>query len=496
MISKVLIANRGEIALRVIKTCKALGIKTVAVYSDEDRNSLHVKKATESYHIGEAAPAKSYLNQEKILEVILSSGADAVHPGYGFLSENPDFAGLCEKNKVTFIGPSAASMDLCGDKQQCKAAMIKAKVPTVPGSPDVVKDADEAEKIANEIGYPVMLKSVYGGGGRGIRIVNTDQELQDGYETVTAESIAAVGKSAIIVEKFLEKTRHIEYQMCRDHHGNAVHLFERECSIQRRNQKLIEQTPSPAVDEAKREEIGELVVKAAEAVDYTNLGTAEFLRADNGEFYFIEINARLQVEHPISEMVSGLDFVKLQLDIANGEPLPFKQSDLKMNGYAIECRINAEDTFLDFAPSTGPVPDVTIPSGPSVRCDTYLYPGCTVSPFYDSLMAKLCTWGQTFEESRLRMLNALNDFYIQGVETSIPLYKTILKTDEYKNGQLSTDFLKRFGIIDRLKEDLKNQRKDKQLAAIAAAVMHSTFYQSRVKSSTVTNPRWKSRMDR
>jgi len=496
MISKVLIANRGEIALRVIKTCKALGIKTVAVYSDEDRNSLHVKKATESYHIGEAAPAKSYLNQEKILEVMLSSGTDAVHPGYGFLSENDDFARLCEKNKINFIGPSADSMNLCGDKMRCKAAMLKAKVPTVPGSPGLVKDADEAEKIANEIGYPVMLKSVYGGGGRGIRIVNTDQELQDGYETVTAESIAAVGKSAIIVEKFLEKTRHIEYQMCRDHHGNAVHLFERECSIQRRNQKLIEQTPSPAVDEAKREEIGELVVKAAEAVDYTNLGTAEFLRADNGEFYFIEINARLQVEHPISEMVSGLDFVKLQLDIANGEPLPFKQSDLKMNGYAIECRINAEDTFLDFAPSTGPVPNVTIPSGPSVRCDTYLYPGCTVSSFYDSLMAKLCTWGQTFEESRLRMLNALNDFYIQGVETSIPLYKTILKTDEYKNGQLSTDFLKRFGIIDRLKEDLKNQRKDKQLAAIAAAVMHSTFYQSRVKSSTVTNPRWKSRMDR
>jgi len=496
MIEKVLIANRGEIALRVIKTCKALGIKTVAVYSDEDRNSLHVKNATEAYHIGEAAPAKSYLNQEKILEVMLSSGTDAVHPGYGFLSENDDFARLCEKNKINFIGPSANSMNLCGDKMRCKEAMLKAKVPTVPGSPGLVNDADEAEKIANGIGYPVMLKSVYGGGGRGIRIVTTDQELRDAYETVTAESIAAVGKSAIIVEKFLEKTRHIEYQMCRDHHGNAVHLFERECSIQRRNQKLIEQTPSPAVDEAKREEIGELVVKAAEAVDYTNLGTAEFLRADNGEFYFIEINARLQVEHPISEMVSGLDFVKLQLDIANGEPLQFKQSDLKMNGYAIECRINAEDTFLDFAPSTGPIPAVTIPSGPSVRCDTYLYPGCTVSPFYDSLMAKLCTWGQTFEESRLRMLNALNDFYIQGVETSIPLYKTILKTDEYKNGQLTTDFLKRFGIIDRLKEDLKNQRKDKQLAAIAAAVMHSTFYQSRVKSSTVTNPRWKSRMDR
>ena len=495
MISKVLIANRGEIALRVIKTCKALGIKTVAVYSDEDRNSLHVKKATESYHIGEAAPAKSYLNQEKILEVMLSSGTDAVHPGYGFLSENDDFARLCEKNKINFIGPSADSMNLCGDKMRCKAAMLKAKVPTVPGSPGLVKDADEAEKIANEIGYPVMLKSVYGGGGRGIRIVNTDQELQDGYETVTAESIAAVGKSAIIVEKFLEKTRHIEYQMCRDHHGNAVHLFERECSIQRRNQKLIEQTPSPAVDEAKRKEIGELVIKAAEAVDYTNLGTAEFLRADSGEFYFIEINARLQVEHPISEMVSGLDFVKLQLDIANGEPLPFKQSDLKMNGYAIECRINAEDTFLDFAPSTGPVPDVIIPSGPNVRCDTYLYPGCTVSPFYDSLMAKLVTWGQTFDESRLRMLNALNDFYIQGVETSIPLYKTILNTEEYKNGKLTTDFLKRYNIIERLEEDIKNQRNDKQIEAVASAVMYSEFFQSKIKSSNTTNSLWKSLMD-
>ena len=494
MIEKVLIANRGEIALRVIRTCKALGIKTVAVYSDEDFNSLHVKQATEAYHIGEAAPAKSYLNQEKILEVMLKSGTDAVHPGYGFLSENDEFANLCEKNKINFIGPSAASMRLCGDKMECKEVMLKAEVPTVPGSPDIVKDVEEATKIANEIGYPVLLKSVYGGGGRGIRLVNTDAELKEAYETVTAESISAVGKSAILVEKFLQKTRHIEYQMCRDKHGNAVHLFERECSIQRRNQKLIEQTPSPVVDKETRERVGELVVKAAEAVDYTNLGTAEFLRADNGEFYFIEINARLQVEHPISEMVSGLDFVKLQLDIANGEPLPFKQSDLKMNGYAIECRINAEDTFLDFAPSTGPVPDVTIPSGPNVRCDTYLYPGCTVSPFYDSLMAKLCTWGPTFDESRTRMLNALDDFYIQGVETSIPLYKTILKTEEYKNGELSTDFLKRYGIIDRLAEDIKSDVIDKQTAALAAAIIHGEYYKSKVTSGPDNNSQWKSRM--
>ena len=492
MIEKVLIANRGEIALRVIRGCKALGIKTVAVYSDEDVNALHVKQATESYHIGEAAPAKSYLNQEKILEAMLSSGADAVHPGYGFLSENDDFAKLCEKNKINFIGPSAASMSLCGDKMECKAAMLKAKVPTVPGSPGLVKDADEALKIANEIGYPVLLKSVFGGGGRGIRLVTSDKELREGYDTVTSESIAAVGKSAILVEKFLEKTRHIEYQMARDKHGNTVHIFERECSIQRRNQKLIEQTPSPVVDQETRDRIGELVIKAAKAVDYTNLGTAEFLRADNGEFYFIEINARLQVEHPITELVSGLDLVKLQIDIANGEEIPFKQKDLKMNGYAIECRINAEDTFLDFAPSTGPVPEVTIPSGPGVRCDTYLYSGCTVSPFYDSLMAKLVTWGQTFEESRIRMLNALNDFYIQGVDTSIPLYKTILKSEEYKNGDLTTDFLKRYGMIDRLAEDIKKDKEANKEAALAAAVIHSEYFKSRVKSSPEENTRWKS----
>ena len=491
MIKKVLISNRGEIALRVIRTCKALGIKTVAVYSDEDYNSLHVKKADEAYHIGKAAPKESYLNQEKIMQAILASGADAVHPGYGFLSENSDFAKLCEDNKINFIGPSSESMDLCGDKMRCKAAMLKAKVPTVPGSPDLVKDVEEALDIANQIKYPVLLKSVYGGGGRGIRLVNNDKELREAYDTVTGESIAAFGKSAILVEKFLEKTRHIEYQMARDKHGNTVHLFERECSIQRRNQKLIEQTPSPVVDQKTRDMVGELVVNAAKAVDYTNLGTAEFLRADNGEFYFIEINARLQVEHPITELVSGLDLVKLQIDIANGEPLPFKQKDLRMNGYAIECRINAEDTFLDFAPSTGPVPDVTIPSGPGVRCDTYLYPGCTVSPFYDSLMAKLCTWGQTFDESRLRMLNALNDFYIQGVETSIPLYKTILKSEEYKRGDLSTDFLKRYNMIERLAQDLKEEKLENKDTALAAAIIHSEYLKGRVKNSADTDRSWK-----
>ncbi|MXY38121.1 MAG: ATP-grasp domain-containing protein [Cenarchaeum sp. SB0662_bin_33] len=488
MIEKILVANRGEIALRVMRTCKALGIKSVAVFSDEDRNSLHVKKADESYHIGEAAPARSYLNQNRILDAIKKSGADAVHPGYGFLSENDEFATLCERNNINFIGPTAVSMNLCGDKMRCKSAMLDAGVPTVPGSPGLVKDADEAADIAVEIGYPVLLKSVYGGGGRGIRLVNNDSELRNSFESVTGESIAAVGKSAILVEKFLQRTRHIEYQMARDADGNGVHLFERECSIQRRNQKLIEQTPSPVVDAETRERVGDLVVKASEAVDYSNLGTAEFLRAETGEFYFIEINARLQVEHPITEMVSGLDLVKLQIDIANGEPLPFTQSDLHLNGYAIECRINAEDTFLNFAPSTGVVPQVVLPHGPGVRCDTYLYPDCTVSPFYDSLMAKLCTWGETFEQSRTRMMVALDDFYISGVQTSIPLYKSILNTPEYMDGALSTDFLQRYDIINRHRQDLKRESQELAVPALAAVALKGRHYTSSIKPAK--SPGW------
>ena len=483
MIEKLLIANRGEIALRVIKTCKTLGIKTVAVYSDEDTNSLHVKHATEAYHIGPGIPSKSYLDQEKIIQVILSSGADSVHPGYGFLSENADFVKMCEKNKITFVGPSADSMTLCGDKMRCKSVMEKAGVPTVPGSLDLVKDTDEAVRIANDIQYPVLLKSVYGGGGRGIRLVHSDAELLEQFKIVTDESISAFGKSAILVEKYLENIRHIEFQLARDSHGNGVHIFERECSIQRRNQKLIEMSPSPVVDETIRNQVGQLAIKAAEAVNYENLGTAEFLRIDDGTFYFIEINARLQVEHPVTELVSGLDLVKLQFDIANGEKLPFTQDQLKPNGFAIECRINAEDTFLDFAPSTGILPKVEIPSGPGIRCDTYLYSGCNVSPFYDSLMAKLCSWGDTFEESRLRMLQALVDFRIDGVETSIPLYKTILKTEEFKTGNMSTDFLDRHDILNRLKQDINNDVKDVITPALAACIIHNEYLKSRVAES-------------
>jgi len=496
MIKKILIANRGEIAIRVIKTCNALGIKSVAVYSDEDVNSKHVKMASEAYHIGAASPAQSYLNMEKIVETAVGCGADAVHPGYGFLSENADFADLCEKKKVNFIGPSGKSMRLCGDKMLCKDAMAKAKVPTVPGSLGIVEEVEKALDIAHDIGYPVLLKSVYGGGGRGIRLVHNEKELREAFELASGESKAAFGKSALFVEKFLPKIRHIEFQLARDKHGNAVHIFERECSIQRRHQKLIEMSPSPVVDQKTRDEIGQLAVKAAVAVDYLNAGTAEFLRLDDSAFYFIEINARLQVEHPVTELVSGLDLVKLQIDIANGEEIPFKQKDLKVNGCAIECRINAEDTFLDFAPSTGRVSDVDIPSGPGVRVDTYLYSGCTVSPYYDSLMAKLITWGQNFEESRQRMRIALSDFYVEGVETSIPLYRTILNSKEFIKGNLSTDFLDRFKILDRLHEDLKKEASQKGDAAVAATLVHSEFLKNRIRPNKEQSIVWKTQLDR
>jgi acetyl-CoA/propionyl-CoA carboxylase len=496
MIEKILIANRGEIAIRVIKACNALGIKSVAVYSDEDVNSKHVKMATESYHIGAAPPAQSYLNMEKIVETAINCGADAIHPGYGFLSENADFAELCEKKKINFIGPSGKSMRLCGDKMLCKEAMIKAKVPTVPGSPGIVEEIQKALDIAHDIGYPVLLKSVFGGGGRGIRLVHNEKELKQAFELASGESKAAFGKSALFVEKFLPKIRHIEFQLARDKHGNAVHIFERECSIQRRHQKLIEMSPSPAVDQKIRDQVGQLAVKAAIAVDYVNAGTAEFLRLDDGTFYFIEINARLQVEHPVTELVSGLDLVKLQIDIANDQKIPFKQQDLKVNGCAIECRINAEDTFLDFAPSTGRIPDVNIPSGPGVRVDTYLYPGCSVSPYYDSLMAKLITWGQNFEESRQRMNLALSDFYIEGVETSIPLYKTILDTKEFIAGDLSTDFLERFKILDRLRADIKNEASQKSDVALAATLVHSEFLKNTIRPSKEHSLRWKAQLDR
>jgi acetyl-CoA/propionyl-CoA carboxylase len=493
-ISSILIANRGEIALRIIRACKELDIKSVSIYSDEDTRSIHVKRADAAYHIGPAAPSQSYLNMNKIMEVAVAAGVDAIHPGYGFLSENETFAELCEKKNIIFIGPKSLAMDLTGDKMKCKRIMKEAEVPTVPGSEGVIEDVEKAVEIANDAKYPVLLKSAFGGGGRGIRLAKDEKELRQEFEMASAESKAAFGKAALFVEKFLEKIRHIEFQLFRDSHGNTRHLFERECSIQRRHQKLIEMSPSPIMTSEKRNEIGEIAKRAADAVDYLNAGTAEFLCDPDGNFYFIEINSRLQVEHPVTELVTGLDLVKLQISIANGEAIPFKQDDLKLNGSAIECRINAEDPFYDFAPSVGKVPYCNLPYGPGIRVDTYLYPGCTVSGFYDSLTAKLISWGSTFDESRRRMRNALDEFVIDGINTTIPLYKTIMNDQYFISGDLSTDYLDRYSIIQKMKDQQKVQNSDLQkrlLPAVTTAVIQSEFIHKTSANASARQDSWK-----
>lgn len=494
-ITSILIANRGEIALRVIRACRELGIKSIAIYSDEDVRAVHVKRADEAYHIGPAAPAQSYLNMAKIVETAKQAGADAIHPGYGFLSENENFSELCEKNDIIFIGPTSKAMEITGDKMKCKEVMKKAKVPTVPGSDGIIEDIEKAADIAHKAGYPVMLKSAFGGGGRGIRLAKDEKQLRQEFEMASAESRAAFGKAALFVEKYLQRIRHIEFQLIRDSHGNGRHLFERECSIQRRHQKLIEMSPSPVMNQKTRERIGEIAVRAAAAVDYLNAGTAEFLRDTEGNFYFIEINSRLQVEHPVTELVTGLDLVKLQIAIAQGDEIPFKQEDLKMNGCAIECRINAEDPFYEFAPSTGLVPSCNIPYGPGIRVDTYLYPGCTVSGYYDSLVAKLIAWGRNFEEARVRMKNSLDEFTIEGINTTIPLYKTIMNEPNFIKGELSTDYLERFKILDKMNEDVKERAKDKASAAVAALLLQSEFVKKAgaAQNATAASSKWKSR---
>jgi acetyl-CoA/propionyl-CoA carboxylase len=472
-ISTMLIANRGEIALRVIRACKQMGIKSLAVYSDEDERSVHVKKADAAFHIGAAAAAKSYLDMDKILEVAKKEGADAIHPGYGFLSENQDFAARCEKNKIIFVGPKSFCMELTGDKMRCKEIMQKIGVPTVPGSQGIIEDVDKAIEIANDAIYPVLLKSAFGGGGRGIRFANDDEQLRQEFEMASAESLAAFGKSGLYVEKFLQGIRHIEFQLARDSHGNARHLFERECSIQRRHQKLIEFSPSSVLDSNTRDKIGEMAVRAAEAVDYLNAGTAEFLRDSEGNFYFIEINSRLQVEHPVTEMITGIDLVKLQINIARGEEIPFKQDELVMRGSSIECRVNAEDPFNEFAPSTGIVTDCSLPYGPGVRVDSYLYPGCTVSGYYDSLVAKLVVWGADFNEARSRMLSSIDEFTIEGITTTLPLYKTILGEDNFIRGNISTDYLEKYGLINRMEEETKNNLANLVEPSLVAALIES-----------------------
>jgi acetyl-CoA/propionyl-CoA carboxylase len=473
VISSILVANRAEIALRIIRASKELGIKAIAVYSDEDARSLHVKRADEAYHIGHSAASESYLNTKKIIETATTAGADAIHPGYGFLSEDENFADMCEKKGIIFIGPNSRAMAVTGDKMKCKALMKKANIPVIPGSDGIIDDVDKAESIARNIGYPVLLKSAFGGGGRGIRLVKDEKQLRQEFEIAAAESKAAFGKAALYVEKGLERIRHIEFQLVRDSYGNTRHLFERECSIQRRHQKLIEMSPSPVVSAETRQRIGEIAIKAAEIVKYLNAGTAEFLRDKDGNFYFIEINSRLQVEHPVTELVTGLDLVKLQISIAQGEEISFKQRDLKMHGCSIECRINAEDPFYDFAPSVGTVGQCNLPQGPGIRVDSYLYTGCTVSGYYDSLVAKIITWGQDHQEARSRMKNALREFSVEGINTTIPLHETIMNNPDFIRGDLSTDYLDRLNMLDVMRREYRDMSKRNALVAIAAILLQS-----------------------
>ncbi|MEZ5284088.1 MAG: acetyl-CoA carboxylase biotin carboxylase subunit [Vicinamibacterales bacterium] len=443
MFKKILVANRGEIALRIIFACRELGIRTVAVYSEADENALHVRFADEDICIGPPRSADSYLNVPAIISAAEITGADAIHPGYGFLSESAYLAEVCEACHIRFIGPDPSVIRLLGDKAKARRAMKKAGVPMLPGSEGPVDTEEAASKIARDIGYPVIIKAVAGGGGRGMRIVKEPSELAHAYRTAQREAEAAFGVGDVYIEKYLEAPRHIEYQILGDHHGNVVHLGERECSIQRRHQKLIEESPSLAVSEKVRRKMGAVVVDAARAVQYTNAGTFEFLMDAKGNFYFMEVNTRVQVEHPVTEFITGIDIVKEQIRIAAGERLSFKQSDVVFTGHAIECRINAEDP-VTFVPSPGTIHAFSIPGGPGVRVDTAAHAECTIPPHYDSMIAKIIVHGRDRQEAIARMKRTLEMSVVEGIRTSIPLHLRILADPDFAAGRLSTHFMDRF----------------------------------------------------
>ncbi len=443
MFKKILIANRGEIALRIIHACRELGIKTVAVYSEADENSLHVKFADEDVCIGPARSADSYLNVPAIISAAEITGADAIHPGYGFLSESAYLAEVCAACHIRFIGPDPSVIKLLGDKARARKAMKKAGLPMLPGSDGPVDGEETALKVAKDIGYPVIIKAVAGGGGRGMRIVRNPGELPTALRTAQREAEAAFGNGDVYVEKYLENPRHIEFQILGDHHGNMVHLGERECSIQRRHQKLIEESPSPVLSDKVRRKMGSLVVDAAKAVQYTNAGTFEFLMDGEGKFYYMETNTRLQVEHPVTEMVTGLDIVKEQIRIADGQRLSVRQSEVTFTGHSIECRINAEDPDT-FAPSPGVIHAFNVPGGPGVRFDSFAHAECTISPYYDSMIAKLIVHGRDRREAIARMRRALEMTIIEGIRTSVPLHLRILNDPDFQAGKMNTAFMERF----------------------------------------------------
>ncbi len=448
MFNKILIANRGEIALRILRACQELGIKTVAIYSEADADSLHVRFADEVVCIGPPPSSESYLNMVRIISAAEVTGADAVHPGYGFLAENPEFAEICEECNIQFIGANADVIRKMGNKSEAKKTMTKAGVPVVPGREGVIKDLNHAKSLVKDVKYPVMLKAVAGGGGRGMRLVNSEDDLEMNFMMASAESEGAFGNADLYMEKFITNPRHIEIQVMADAHGNVVHYGERECSIQRRHQKLLEEAPSVALDEDLRNKMGELAVKGCKGVDYVGAGTIEFLLDDQKKFYFMEMNTRIQVEHPVTEMIYSRDLVKDQIRMAAGEPLNYEQKDINLAGHAIECRINAEDWERNFMPNPGHIENVHFPGGPGIRVDTHTYSGYDIPPFYDSLVAKLIAHGKDREEAITRLRRSLDEFVIEGVKTTIPFHRKLIDHDDFKNGNFDTGFLERINLLE------------------------------------------------
>ncbi len=448
MLKKILIANRGEIAVRIIRACKELGIETVAVFSEADRESLHVQLADEAYCIGPKSSKDSYLNFTNIISVAKLTGSEGIHPGYGFLAENADFAELCREVNLTFIGPSPEAINKMGTKDVARETMREAGVPIVPGSRGIIKDTDEAIALANDMGYPVIIKATAGGGGKGIRVAKDEEELIKGINITQQEAATAFGNPGVYIEKYIQDFRHVEIQVLADNHGNVIHLGERDCSIQRRLQKLVEETPSPALNETTRKKMGEAAVKAAQAVDYSGAGTIEFIYDHiNDTFYFMEMNTRIQVEHPVTEMVTGVDLIKEQIRVASGEKLSLAQSDVTFNGWAIECRINAENPEKNFMPSPGKIEMYLPPGGFGVRIDSAAYPGYSIPPYYDSMIAKLITYGATREEAIARMKRALSEFVIEGVHTTIPFHLKLMNHEKFVGGDFNTKFLELYEVM-------------------------------------------------
>lgn len=440
MFRRVLIANRGEIAVRIIRACRELGIPTVAIYSQADANSLHVRLATDAYCIGPAPSAKSYLSIPAIISAAEVSGADAIHPGYGFMSERADFAEICEKSGIKFIGPSAAAMRKMGDKATARKTMTENDVPVTPGT-GILKTPQEIKEFAKQAGYPIILKATAGGGGKGMRIVRSDEEVESNMNLCQTEAQNFFGNPDVYAEKFLENPRHIEVQIIGDSFGNVIHLGERDCSIQRRHQKLIEEAPSPAIDEKTRMEMGAAAVRAAKAINYEGAGTCEFLLDHDGKWYFMEMNTRIQVEHTVSEMISNIDLVREQILVASGKELEYKQEDILLRGHAIECRINAENPAKDFMPCPGTITGYAAPGGFGVRVDSHAYQGYAIPPYYDSMIGKLICWGQSRNEARRRMYQALKEYVITGVETTIPFHQEIIEDEVFISGKFNTGFI-------------------------------------------------------